>query len=243
MFNICLCDDNEQALKQYADIISKIGASEKIALQICTYSSGEQLLFEADDVLCNFDIVYLDMLMGKLDGIETARALRNIGFAGQIIFLTSSKDHALEAFDVMPLHYIIKQDTTDDKFCQVFLKAIALTKNHQTQSFVFETQGKVNRVPLEDILYFEVRIRQVFLYTATEHVSFYSQIAVVEKQLEKKYFVRCHRSFVVNLKHIRSISNCDIELTNGHVLPIGSKYLKDLRHSFSEYLESKSVML
>ena len=242
MFHICLCDDNPQALQEYASMITDIAKAESIALRISRYCSGEQLLFEPEDVLKSFDIVYLDMLMGKLSGIETARELRRIGFAGQIIFLTSSKDHALEAFDVMPLHYIVKQETGYDKFSQVFLKAITLTKNHQTQSFVFETQGKMNRVPMEDILYFEVRNRQVFLHTVREQMRFYSQIAIVEKQLEASSFVRCHRSFLVNLRHIRSISNCDIVLTNAAVLPVGSKYLKDLKNNFSEYLENKAVI-
>lgn len=243
MTDICLCDDNSEVLRHYSMLISEIAAKENIPINISTFSSGEQLMFIDEINLCQFDIIYLDMLMGKLSGIETARALRNIGFSGEIIFLTSSRDHTLEAFDVTPLHYIVKQEVSDAKFAEVFLKAVKLTDNKEKESFAFEAKGILTRIPLDDILYFEVRIRQIYIHTQENVYSFYSKIDTVEKQLATKGFERCHRSFVVNLKAIRSMSAQQIILSHGDAIPVGSKYLNSLRRQFSQYLEGHSVIL
>lgn len=243
MITICLCDDNKKSLESYSLLLNKIADANNLMIKIFHYASGEQLLFEPEDKLCNFDIVYMDMLMGKLNGIETAKVLRNAGFSGQIIFLTSSKDYILESFEVTPLHYILKQDATDEKFAEVFLKASQLSRNHQQQSFVFENHSKISRILLSDILYFEVQIRQVYLQTFTERHCFYSQIDNIEKQLSTKEFARCHRSFVVNLQHIKSIKPTEITMINEQTIPVGSKYFKPLKSFFSTYLESKAVII
>lgn len=243
MINICLCDDNQETRRDYAQLIEEIAQRNQIPLQLFTYKSGEQLLLEAEDQIRGYDIVYMDMLMGKLNGIQTAKTLRDLGFDGKIIFLTSSRDHALDAFDVTPLHYILKQETPPQRFEEILLKATALVRDLQKEWFVFENKSKQTRVLLEDIQYFEVIKRQVSLHTPGEVFCFYSQIDAVERQLAEKYFVRCHRSFVVNLKYIRSLSPTELLLSGGVSIPVGSTYLKDVKYRFSGFLERKSVLI
>lgn len=243
MLYVSVCDDNKEALQKYSGLIMQIAKKNDLQVRVSCFFSGEQLMFEPRDRLLATDIIYIDMLMGKLNGIDTAVALRNIGFKGQMIFLTSSKDYLLDAFEVAPLHYILKQETTDEKFEAVFLKAASLSQSRQNQSFSFDTFGRITRIPLTEILYFEVQIRQVHLRTLSEEFCFYAKIDDVEKQLNESGFVRCHRAFVVNLQYVRSLSNIEIMLTNSRVVPVGSKYVKDLKSKFSDFLQSKSVIV
>lgn len=243
MLYVSVCDDNKEALQKYSDLIMQIALDNDLQVRVTCFFSGEQLMFEPLDKLLAMDIIYIDMLMGRLNGIDTAEALRNAGFKGQMIFLTSSKDYLLDAFEVAPLHYILKQETTDEKFEAVFLKAASLAQSRQSESFSFDTHGRITRIPLTEILYFEVQIRQVHLCTMSEKYCFYAKIDDVEKQLCESGFVRCHRAFVVNLQYVRSISNIEIVLTNSCIVPVGSKYVKELKRKFSDFLQSKSVII
>lgn len=243
MLQVCVCDDNKAALQLYSSLIMKISQENEIQVRVTCFSSGEQLMFEPIEKLLAMDIIYIDMLMGKLNGVQTATALREVGFAGQMIFLTSSKDYLLDAFEVAPLHYMLKQEISDEKFASVFLKAVNLSNNRQSVCFSFDTHGKITRIPLEEILFFEVQIRQVNLNTQSEKYCFYAKIDDVEKQVSQNNFARCHRAFVVNLQCVRSISNSEIVLINTQVIPVGSKYFKALRSAFSAFLQSKSVII
>ncbi len=203
MITVFLCDDNQILLARYRTKLSALAKKYNEDVAFSQFCSGENLLFHLEDNPNEADIIFLDILMGELNGIETAKQLRNLGCISEIIFLTSSEDFVFESFDTAPLHYIIKGTAFEDKKIQdVFFKALSAVKEKETEVFLLETGGQKKKIPLHKISFFEIQGRVITVHFGAESISFYSSMDTLTEELEKKKFVRCHKSFLVNLTEI-----------------------------------------
>lgn len=110
MLKICLCDDDLQMLGKFTNKNEKWLNMNEYMFQIQTFNSGEHLIFYMEEEPNQFDIIILDIIMGGLDGIETAKKLRQYGYEGVILFLTSNKGYAFDSFCAEPLNYILKEE-------------------------------------------------------------------------------------------------------------------------------------
>ncbi len=121
MTNIILCDDNSSLLEKYKNILHDLSQKHDFDIMITTFFSGEHLLFHLADDPNQADIIFMDILMQDLNGIDTAKRLRMLGCHSEIIFLSSSAEFVFESFDVAPLQYIIKDSESElKKLEQVF---------------------------------------------------------------------------------------------------------------------------
>ncbi|NYB74985.1 response regulator transcription factor [Sedimentibacter hydroxybenzoicus DSM 7310] len=237
MLKIALCDDNNDTITKYAELISELAEKYKIQIEISCFNSGESLLFHYGYIQEQIDIIYLDILMDKTDGMETARKLRDNGCKAQIIFLTSYEDYVYEAFEVNAAHYLIKEDTSKEKFENVFLKAVERVSENKEELFAFKFEGKTTVIPVRDISYFEIWKRVVTVYYGNgESAKFYYSIERLENELSRKNFVRVHRSYLVNLSYIEILQNQSIKLKIGAVIPVGVTYMESLKSSLSDYI-------
>ena len=239
MFNICVCDDSDEMRHGVEDMIKKLSEKHRIGVSVYGFSSGEEMLFELSESKKYIDIFFLDMLMKKLNGIETAKELRKINPSAQIIFLTVSKEHVFDALDVMPLHYLIKQDVKTSKIEDVFLKAVSLAQKNRQDIFTYKSGNTVGSVPLKDIVYFEVQNRIIELHLENKEViSFYGNISDLENELPADTFQRIHRSFIINFENAEYLKGKDFVCCEGSTVPVGHKYI-DVKDKFQNFLLDK----
>ena len=165
MIHICVCDDSDAMRDELCSLVRELCRKHNIAASVSCCSSGEEMLFDPDDKNRTTDIFFLDILMKKLNGIETAARLRAINPTAQIIFLTVSKEHVFEALDVMPLHYLLKQDMRTEKIEKVFLKAVSLAEKGRKEKFTYKFGKTIGSLLLSDIIYFEVKNRIIEIHT------------------------------------------------------------------------------
>lgn len=238
MTNIYLCDDNEILLNRYKQQLIDLAIKHSVEHCITTFSSGEQLLFHLSENPNDADLIYLDIVMGKTDGLTVAKKLREQGFTGEIIFLTSSEEFVFDSFDANPLYYIIKDSSREQcKFEESFLRGISLTSKKATEFFICANRNEKKQIPLHLISYFEIQSRIVTVnYEDHKTFEFYSTMENLLSLLNPQNFIRCHRSYVISLKHIDTIEAKDVILTTGKVIPIGATYIKDLKLAFSKSL-------
>lgn len=236
MVRAIICDDNRHILNHYQDILKEIAVKNGIDLKITQCENGEQLLFLLSDNPNKVDIIYLDILMGEINGIETAKNLRNIGCMAQIIYLTTSNEYVFEAFDVEPYYYIVKDEVSKEKFKEIFLKAVESIKK-RNEDFILVASGSTTiKLQLDKILYFEIRNRLVTVHTLKDSIDYYSTLDEIEQSLKEKGFVRCHRSYLVNCYHIQKLTRTKISLSDETEIPVSAKYTHDVQTSFSKYL-------
>lgn len=236
MITIYLCDDNEILLRTYKNKISDIANENRILVSIKTFISGEQLLFHLEDKTDGPDIIYMDIMMGGLNGIETSKKLRASDCQAELIFLTSSDKYALDSFDAYPLHYIMKGTTGNEKFEEILLHALKLVQQKKKDIFTCGYGGVVKRIPVNTISYFEVHNRITTVFFSNTNFDFYSTIEKLESELSGKGFIRCHRSFLISLNHIAEISKNTVTTIDGLSVPVGPNYLRSLKLAFSATL-------
>lgn len=236
MVNIFLCDDNEILLEKYCKQITALARKNQIEISLRTFASGEQLLFYMDENSNAADIIYLDIVMGGLNGIETAKSLRMMDCHAEIIFLTSSKEYVFDSFDSNPLYYIMKDELADKKFEEIFIKAVEFSAKRSSEVFLCDSGSTKKQIPLREISFFEVQNRTVSVHFDQKVFSFYSTLEKIEQELSEKRFARCHRAYIINLRYVDQITRSDVILTTGEAIPVGAAYMKNLKMGFSAHL-------
>lgn len=237
MFQICLCDDNIDFLLKLNNKLCEIASKNNIEVNIIKYSSCKHLLFDIDEQKNDIDIYFLDILMDDFTGIDIASEIRKINVTSQIIFLTSSKEHVFDAFDVMPLHYLIKQELSNKKLEEVFMKAINLIKANKKNLFKYKVGHTIKCINTNKIVFFEIKNRIVtikFIDGSTDQ--FYFTMKNLVNQINNNNFIQIHRSFLINAYYIKSIEGKNLICNDGTVLPISEKYLKNLKTQYTKFL-------
>lgn len=237
MVTIFLCDDNQQMIDKYSRLINKFANKNQIFITLSTFGSGESLLFHLSEAPNQADIIYLDIMMGALNGMETAKQLRKLGCNSEIVFLTTSEDYVFEAFDTSPVQYLIKDSTSAERFEEVFMRAILLAKGKKTEIFVCELSNARKVIPMKDISYFEIWKRLVRVNCqGGESFEYYGTMERLEQQMHGRDFLRVHRSYMVNLKYIGKFQRPNLVLKTGEIIPIGVTYTKLVDQAFSDYI-------
>jgi len=228
---IAICDDNSQDLYYFADVFKRLADDHKEDVEIVTYPSGKQLLFDSDDTDNPADIVFLDVNMPEISGIEVAEKLRTLDYKGEIIFLTVSTTHYSDAFDLHALHYIVKRVTPPDKIEDIFMRAIRTARKKSEEYIRFSSAGEFRNIAVKSLRYFETLNKIVTVhYGKDERFSFYcASLKKIEDQLYGKELVRIHRSYLVAESQIIKVTYNHIFLLDGQMLPVGRKYYPRLR--------------
>lgn len=220
---IVICEDNLQdqynQVTALSDIIKKNGIP---AVPFEVFDSGIDLL--SDWQMNDESILFLDIHMPEMDGIEVANIIREKGYRGEVVFLTVSKNHVLYAFDVEALNYLVKGEVDQEKTEKVFLEAYQRVKEKNRKYITLNRGGDVRNISIDSISYFELKNRIVTVHYDDETFSFYSTMEKIESMVKEEQFVRIHRAYIVGITNIKKIQKKDICLTDGTVLPLSPVY-------------------
>lgn len=222
MIDIGLCDDEHSELEKLRRLVEDYGAQRKLDFRIHEFSSGEALLASCGEGL-DLDIVFLDVYMAALDGLAVARKIRSFDQSCCIIFVTSSREHAIDGYGVRALQYLLKPVSPAGLASALDL-AIETRKERAAEEEawvrVTNRQGSY-KVYLGDIIYAESDVRIITLHIrGRENLSFYGRLDAFESQCDDRRFLRCHKSYLVNLDHVSAIVNDEIVLSTGEEIRI-----------------------
>ena len=234
MLSICLCDDDTNILNYYTNRISELLEKNHYAFRIETFKSGESLVFELEDNPNRFNIIVIDIIMKNINGIETAKILRKYGYNGVIIFLTSSKDFALDSFSVEPLNYILKGES-GERFSKIFLKAANEVYRISNKRIIISCKPQNKIINLDTITYMESLNKKVVLHKISGELE---EVSCIFKDIYEKIkeygFIRCHKSYIVNIKYVQGFNKLECRLMKNVIIPIGRKYSKEFRNVLLE---------
>jgi len=230
---IAICDNKIHERDRYFDMLRLMSKKHKIDAEFILYSNCGEMLFRFEDKRF-MDILFIEIEMSDMSGIEAAQKMRLLGYKGEIVFLTRKKDKQilLAGYDVGALNYIIRDETPDEKVEEIFLRAKELAE-FKKQKYVLFTSGSdwVN-IPLNSIRYFEIYRRFVTVYYGAQNFEFYaSSLESIENQLAGAGFIRIHRSYLVAIKEIGSITYSSLKTRTGISLPIGRTYYSSVKET------------
>ena len=218
MLRIGICDDVYDARLVLRAALERVLESRKIEGQFYEFSSGEGLLRWLEAHSGELDLVFLDMEMGDLDGMETARRLRAADGGLQLVFVTGYGDHVYDGYSVGALSYLLKPPKAE-QLESVLDRAQAALCRELDRAYICHSGDTHYRIPLQNILYFTSNRRQVTCVTTGREVTFYGKLDAVAGEVGTQ-FVRIHQRYLVRIQAVDRMEGGEIVLQNGQRLPV-----------------------
>lgn len=239
MIKIAVCDDEQEWRETTAALIEEYFAKySEIPAKISTFASGNELL---EDVSSEgrYNIYILEVIMPVMNGIETAERLREQNDNGMIIYLTTSKEFAVESYLVAAFNYLLKP-VKIERLYEVMNAAVEKIKKQRNKKMSVKTKNDTELLAFDDICYVELvrkclcfnMIRGEVVTSTSQRISF---MEAVNPLFADKRFVPCGASFVINLFYIKSIEKNCIVFTNGKRLSVPKTACSALRKNWIDY--------
>ena len=232
MIIVAICEDERYILEELRRKVEKYINRKSLDASIKTFMSGEELLKAKK----KFDIILLDLMLPGIDGLEVAR---QISCRSRIIFVTSYREYAVEAFDANAVHYLVKP-VTEERLFSALDRAVNQTEQMDNQALTLIKSGKTQVIFIRDILYCEVFNHQVRIHTVHGTYDYFGTLDMLEAKLDERFF-RCHRSFVVNMSCVAGQEKGVAILTNGERIFISRRKQTDFIQRLLNFLKNEVI--
>ena len=233
MIRVALCDDENIFIDNYINIINNIKKSYKYSMEIHLFNSGEDLIKYIIINDMRFDLVFLDIIMKEINGIEAAKKIKEIDTSTEIVFLTSSKEYALDGYEIKAFNYIIKNTN------QLELKmheAIKHCYSKVNEYILINNKSSIEKIEISKIVYIESNKRKIIVNTVDSKYETYEKLDNIYAKVESFGFVKTHRSYIVNMDFIKRIEPKEIITTRGDIVLISRGNGDMVKDKFMKYL-------
>jgi len=232
--NIAVCEDIIADADAICDYLSEHFHKNGYMGEIHRFTSGEALLDAFSPGL--FDVVFLDIYMGGITGVETARKMRETDPGFALVYVTSSDNHAREAYTLRACAYVSK--TIGPKEMELALSQCRAVFLKNARFIEVTSNRQAVKIPLAKILYAEVYNRYVLFHTDAGVMTAAMKLDDVEREVGKP-FLRCHRSYLINMNHIDKLLEQDIIMQNGDLVPMRQRGKTEIRGAYSDFLTNR----
>lgn len=232
--NIAICEDNKDDLSTLLKYIDDYCETYNCICDITTYSSAEELL--EDDDLSKYHAIFFDIYMKKMLGIDAAAKLRENGYTGSFVFSTSSTDHVFDSFLVDVTDYLVKPYNYD-RLCIAMNKLYKINKNNLLNIKVIVDKIETT-IYLRDIYCIETGSNHsTLIHTQNNTLKSTTLISLIEQQLSPySNFLRCHRSFIINMNYVKQINDNTIILQNDKTALLTIRNAASIKKTIARYI-------
>ena len=232
MLKISVCDDEQLYLDKTCAMLERYAAVHNTDLEADVFSTSSALL-DCIEGGKRYDIYLMDIYMPGVSGMSVATELRSRGVRSPVIFLTSSTEHAVEAFGVDATHYLLKP-YTQEHFFAAMDKAIQRISAHAEESIVLKIDGEYQNVPVDHILYCEAadNYQRLQVKSGRELLVRMTASELYGMLDDFGCFHRCGRAYIINLNQVKKVTASCAVLKNGMELPLPRRTVASLRNAF-----------
>ena len=236
MIRIAVCDDEKKYLDESAMLLAEYATARNTRFSVEQFENPSDFLDKLDQGE-KYDIYLLDVYMPGLTGVSIATELRRRNDESPVIFLTSSRDHAVEAFGVGATHYLLKPYTKDDFFAAMD-KAMHSIEQDKPKTVLMKTVNGYHNISISKIVYCESsNHNQTICFVDEEPASVrISQAELWEKLSPFGQFCLCGKTYIINLEQIEKILSDTVELTDGRCLAVPRRTMSALKNAYMDYL-------
>ena len=240
MLIIAVCEDSNTDKNAICHTIETFLRSQRINGTVFAYDSAEKFISAIESKKLRFDIVFMDIIMGDMDGMTCARLIRQWDKLVKIVFLTSSTEYVYEGYEVNASGYLVKP-LGAAKVTACLQKTIDEVQGLAKETIAVTSGGVKRRILIDDILYLESRRNhvEVVLAASAERLVVYTRLDEFAQLHPSKMWLRPHQSFVVNFLYIEEYASDSFVLRDGTVIPISRTYKNTTRASFYNLLHNK----
>lgn len=232
MYRIAICDDESTSLALNKSLTEHILKEEGITFEISTFQDMNEMIKVVTSETKPYDVLLSDILTTGMNGIEAAEKLRELGEKMAIIFISSTADFALDGYRVNALRYLQKPVNVE-RLREALLKAYSQAR--EKGQIIVTVADKVYRVAYSDILYLESKARDVHLYLKEGSLIARMKFSEAQKLLPDQMFVRCHRSYIVNIQYVVKVERYQATITNQLQVPISQAQYSGTKKQFLQF--------
>ena len=231
MIRIAICEDEKETQSLIENYLHNILKNINIEYEIQKYSLGEELL---ESNLKEIDILLLDIQMGQINGMDTARKIREVDNKMEIIFITSLIDYVQDGYEVKAYRYLLKPIELEElkKHVLTCIKEI----ENKNNCILIKNKSNTYKIQSNEIKYIEVQKKNMLIHTINKTFDVRYSLEKIEKDLKLDKFVRCHKSFLVNLSYVENIKLNTAILESGEEVPVSRYRYKDVKEKFLKFL-------
>lgn len=236
MVKVAVVDDEKEVRDQLKKYFLKLSSSIKETIQVLLFSSGEEVIQTYDN---SIDIICFDIQMQGMNGIETAKKIREKDDQVIIIFITNMAQLAIEGYSVRAMDFILKP-ITYYSFVLKMQNIVLSVKNKKSKTLVLNHDGNIDKINTEELYYAEVKDHYIYYHSMAGVFRQKASLKELEKKLEGLSFKRCNNCYLVNLKYVSSVKKDEI-LVDGEWLKISRPRKKEFIEDLTNYMGGISI--
>ena len=202
MLQIAIVEDSPAEREKIRECLDYVTETEKISFHIQEFSTGASFLFNAND---GWDIVFMDIDMPEMNGMETARALRRMDPAVILVFVTNMPQYAVLGYEVSALDFVLKP-INKYSFALKLKRAVARTIKRQDEYIPIKAEREIVNIRIASIQYVDMEDRHVVYHTTEGNYPEPITLKQACAKIDRDYFVYCNRSFLVNLRYVSGVN-------------------------------------
>lgn len=231
---IAICDDEPHFIDAICPMLEQWAKERGIKLKLYRFTDGDDLIAAHQSVY--MDLIFLDIIMPLVNGIDVAREFRNMNQNVPIVFLTSSTEFAVDSYEVKAFNYLIKPVDRVKLFLTLddFLKTFNLPKTF----FTAKTTDGFCRIAIADVDYLEAQNKQVLVHLTNDRTivirELFSKCAEVFSP--ENGFCCCHRSYIVNLSNVEQFSKTEVTTIHNASIPISRNNYATFKETYFNHM-------
>ena len=233
MLEIAIVEDRKDAVKNLENHIAKLKIDKGIE---CKYTVFENGLFFIENYKPIYDVVFMDIEMPLMNGMEAAARLRKVDPYVPLVFITDLKQYALKGYEVEAMDFLVKP-VNYTSFATMMERVVRRSTKKEEQLTISSAQGTYN-ININDIYYIETLNHYVIYHTVNNEVSFFGSLSDEEKRLPQDRFVRCNSGFIVNLAQVKKVQDNDVYVADTS-LPISRNKKTAFMQSLLNFMSTR----
>ncbi|MCI9448816.1 MAG: response regulator transcription factor [Clostridiales bacterium] len=232
---VVICEDETICSDLLRDYVKRWAKENGVFIEIFAYKSAEEFIAHLENDM-SIDLLFLDIRMRAINGLELAYKLRNDRNGAQIVFTTDSTEYVFEGYNVSALNYLVKPLEYRD--CRNVLNRVHEMMTER-KYYLCKTAESFVRIPHEEIMFIEMNSHNAIITTCYTKYITRKTMSDIISELDSEIFMRCHKSYIVNIQHILSISQKRITLSNNICIDASSKYAADVSKMYVKYYSNR----
>lgn len=229
---IAVCDDCYEDRQRIKGLIEEYSRKNGYRMEVAEYSSGVELCSDMK-ALKEYTMIFMDINMEQVNGLETARRIKDIYPDILIILVTEFLSYAVDGYRVKASRFLVKDDL--EVTLRECMDELLEEQRQKCQKLSFAFVEGTIELEIQKIIYIETERHKNIFYTADAVYSLYKKLDEIEEELIPFGFVRVHRSFLVNMRYIEKISSYLMQLTVGKEISVPKSRYPHVKREYAIY--------
>ena len=238
MLKIIVCDDDERDLDRMTELVEAYRSThQEQPFSVDRVDTASELVEQLERGK-RYDIYILDIIMDDQDGISLGQTIRRYSMRSAIVYVTSSPEYAMGAFDVFASGYLLKP-VESEKFTECMDRIVSQLRPKKEDIYTFKGRNGIVSIELGQLIAVENVARVMHFYMGKVYESVYIRRPFeqeLDRLLQDSRFIQPHKSFVVNMDHVEKMMAHDFLMSDGSVIPISRNSLSQTKRGYLEFL-------